>query len=535
MLFFEKTSETKRTDFIKAFVFFAAVWLVLNIFAAAYMLKSRNIYFWDSATYWSIIRGIASGAINHTPKDIYDSIAAQDYNYIAALPGAAWTRVFGESRGAYVMGIVNMYLAPALAAVYIILRRFSKRAGLSEIIVILLIPSLIFMTVIGFTDVGGMFPCMLCMYLYFVGDENEDGAWRFAAIGALLVFIILWRRWFAFFSVSFIAAAFADALIFRKKILPPLIMTATSGIILILFFRDFVFQKLLADYSALYSGYKFSLSVDLKLITRYFGVITLLAAGVGSILSGIYKKEKRVVFLWTQAFVCFVMFTLTQTHGQQHLLLYIPSLIMIAVFLLENCDDKRIIAAVSALAVLNTANVFIPRAQPGSIREIKRYALIPDFSMLPVVKDGIDDIINLKHTLDNFVEDGKSLGVLASSFKINDDILRNVEPSVGIKPEREDYIASLPQVDSRDKDMSPLYNVDYILAALPPQTHLEPENQRVIVEAVASFADSSDFARAFEEIFEARANFQEIELRLYRRVREVSEIEKAEFEERLNY
>ncbi|MCH5186108.1 MAG: hypothetical protein J1F64_08295 [Oscillospiraceae bacterium] len=533
-MFFKKISETQKNVFVKDIIFFAVIWAALNIFSAVYMLKTRSIYFWDSATYWSIIRGIASGSINHTPKDIYDSIAALDYNYIAALPGAVWTRVFGETRLSYIMGLTNMYLIPALIAVYIISKRISKRAMFSEILVILLIPTLIFLTVIGFTDVGGIFPCMICMYLYFVKDDDKDELWRFAVIGALLVFVILWRRWFAFFSVSFIAASFADALIFRKKILPPIITAVTSGIILMLFFRNFVFQKLLTDYSALYAGYKFSMSVDFKLITRYFGVITLLAAGVGSVLSGIYKKEKRVVFLWTQMLVCFVMFTSTQTHGQQHLLLYIPSLIMLAIILSDNCDDKRVITAISVLAILNTANVYIPRTQPGSIREIKHYAVIPDFSMLPVVKEGTDDIIKLKHTLDNFVEEGKTLGVLASSFTINDDILRNVEPSVGIKPEREDYIIALPQVDSRDKDMTPLYNADYIIAAFPPQTHLEPENQRVITQAVASFAEFSDFAHAFEEIPEMNAGLQNIELKLYRRIRDVSEIERAEFEEKLN-
>ena len=36
-------------------------------------------------------------------------------------------------------------------------------------------------------------------------------------------------------------------------------------------------------------------------------------------------------------------------------------------------------AAVCAFAVISTANLYIPRVQPGSISEIKHYALIPDF------------------------------------------------------------------------------------------------------------------------------------------------------------
>lgn len=511
------------------FIFIIGVWIILNIAAAAYMLKSRNIYFWDSATYWSIIRDISSGKITASLRGVYDSVAELDYNYTAAMPGAVWTRIFGESRMAYVMGIVNMYLLPGAVSVYLISRRITENAELAAVFILLLFPALGFMAVAGFTDVGGILPCMLCMYLYFIRDEGKGGLWRFGLIGILLVFIVLWRRWYAFFTVSFIAAMLADSLIFRKSFFLPLAAALTCGVIFILFFRDFVFRKLMADYADLYAGYKFSLSTDFKLITRYFGVITLFAAAAGSVWVLVAKKEKRVVFLWIQTAVCFIMFTSTQTHGQQHLLLYMPSLIMIMLIIAGHLGKKALICA-AIVAFVNTVNVYIPRVQPGSISEIGSYALIPDFSMLPPVNERAEDLAEMKRRLDMYIEEGKRLGVLASSFEVNDDILRNVEPSLGIKPEREDYIAALPQVDSRDRDMSQMYCVDYILAAFPPQTHLDPKNQRVITEAVVRFENLSGFAAAFEEVPEAEGNIGDINLRLYKRIREVTEEEKAEFE-----
>jgi hypothetical protein len=345
--------------------------------------------------------------------------------------------------------------------------------------------------------------------------------------------VMLWRRWFAFFSVSFLTAMAADMLIFRKKPMPVIITALTSGIILILFFRDFVFQKLLADYGNLYSGYKFSISTDIKLVMRYFGLITLLGLAAGSIAAGVRRKEKRTVFLWFQMLVCFIMFTSTQTHGQQHLLLYVPSLIMLAAILIKHIDKVWLLGALAVVGVFNSVNVYIPREQPNSIREIKHYALIPDFSMRPIVRSDIDELISLKQSLDARIEDGKTLGVLASSFTINEDILRNIEPSMGIKQTREDYIYGLPQVDSRDKDVTALYNVNYMLVAVPAQTHLEPENQKVVTEAVNSFIYYADFATAYEEIPEAQTELNGIELKLYKRVKEVPQSDMVTFERRL--
>ena len=78
--------------------------------------------------------------------------------------------------------------------------------------------------------------------------------------------------------------------------------------------------KLMKDYGNLYSGYKFSVGIDLKLITRYFGIIFVGVLAVSSVVMAVKKKETRTLFIWVQMIVCLFMFLSTQTHGQQHLL-----------------------------------------------------------------------------------------------------------------------------------------------------------------------------------------------------------------------
>jgi len=534
MLGEEVRIKKKMPSWVKDLIFIAVVWIIMNIGATVYMSMSKTVYFWDSATYWDISRKIAAGGFDGGFwKEVYNSIVAQDYNYVAALLPSVWVRLFGESRSAYVLGLVNMYLMPSVTIIFLMAKQLSKAARLATVIVLMILPMLIFMAFIGFADVGGAVICLACMYLYFTRDKKKCEVWRYISIGALLVMAMLWRRWYAFFAVSFLTAMAADSLIFRTKKLPVLISAITSGAILLLFFRGFVFERLLSDYGNLYSGYKFAFSTDLKLLTRYFGVLTLVAIAAASVAAGIIKKEKRTVFLWMQMLVCFAMFTSVQTHGQQHLLLYVPSVIVLILILIKHISNVKMLAVMVVLAVINTVNVQIPRVQPGNIQEIKHYAFSPDFSMKPQVRDDVDEILKLKHKLDFAIPEGKTLGVLASSFMLNEDILRNIEPSVGIENARTDYIYPLPQVDSRDKDVSALYNVNYILVAFPAQTHLAPGNQKVVTQAVQSFEAYADFATAYCEMEEFEEELNGIKLKLYRRDKMVTEQHMITFEKRL--
>lgn len=532
----EEVEEAKaaRRPVSKGFVLFLLAALAVNFIAVIYISKSRTIYFWDSATYWDIARKIASGDISQDFwKNVYNSIVEQDYNYTAGLISSVFIRLFGQSRLVYVLSLVNAYLLPSFVMIYVLAKRLGKAPGITAVLTVLLCPVMLFLTLTGFADIGGLFISLICYSLYYPKNENKNALLRHFVIGILLVFLMIWRRWYAFFSVSFITAMIADCLLLRRKKLPVIVTVLTSAALLFFGFNGFLTGRLMQDYGNLYAGYKFSVSTDFKLAARYFGVLFVLALAAASVAAAVKKKEFRTVFMWIQIVVCFGMFALTQTHGQQHLLLYVPSVIILVIILIKHISEIWMLAAVSLLAVLQSVNVCIPRTQPDSIREIKHYALISDFSMLPVKREDVYDIIKLKTMLDSAVGENETLGVLASSFKINEDILKNAEPSMGIEPKRKNYIVSLPQVDSRDRDMLPLYNVNYILAAFPAQTHLSAESQTVVTEAVRSFEAYADFAVAYDEMPEYETVIDGITLKLYKRNRMVEDSAMREFEERL--
>lgn len=519
----------------KTLIFFAVIFVLVNTFAVIYIKAGKLIYFWDNATYWDISRRIASGAADSGGfwHNVYNSISVQDYNYIAALPSALLMKAFGESRLVYVLGLVNMYLFPSFIMIYLLAKKVGKAPKISAALIILLFPVMTFLALNGFVDIGGLLLCFVCYNLYYTHSGKKDALWRYIIIGILLVAVMLWRRWYAFFSVSFITAMFADCVLFRRKWHKAVITAVTAGLILVTCFYGFLVMRLMGDYGSMYADYKFSVMIDFKLITRYFGLAFTAALAVCTVVMGIKKKETRTVFMWVQIIVCLFMFLSTQTHGQQHLILYIPSLVMLTLITIKHITKEWALIALSVLALTHSVYVFIPREQPDNIQEIRHLSLVPTFSMLPSSRDDTDEILALKRKLDTTVYEGDSLGVLASSFVLNEDILKNAEPSLGVKPIRSDYIVSLPQVDSRDTDLTPLYTVNYILAANPAQTHLADGSQTVVTEAVSSFVNGTDIALAYEEIPDCRTVINGIELRLFHRVREEQAADIRAFEERL--
>ena len=512
---------------------FFGVWIaVLNLFAIIYINKSEYIYFWDNATYWDISRRIANGALSPDFwQNVYHSISVNDYNCVAGLLSAVFIKLFGESRLVYTLTLLNMYLVPSTVIIYFLAKKLGKAPMLTMSVTMLICPAITFMAVVGFADVGGLPWALLCFYLYFSKDEKKRGVsiWKCILIGVLLMLLIMWRRWYAFFAVSFITAMLADCIINRRHIYPAFISAAVVGLILVFGFRGFLMNILLRDYGNIYSGYKFSASTDLKLITRYFGIIYILVLAAATIYGAVKRNTLRPVFMWVQMVVCAVMFMCVQTHGQQHLLLYIPSLIVLTIYAIRFIDKEWMLVSVCALAVIHSVNVFMPYKQPHNIQEIKIYSPVPTFSMLPRTMENTRELLELRRKLDGFIPEGYTLGVLSSSFQLNEDILRNVYASFGMKSPREDYIVSLPQVDMRDTDLSPYGYVNYVLIANPVQIHLDENSQRILREALVSFNSWTDIATAYEEVYDFAANIGDMEIKLFRRVRNIPDYDYRTF------
>lgn len=517
-------------------VLVAVVCLLILIGALLYTGLSKDIYFWDSATYWEISRNIASSLFDKGfLYEVYNSVTEMDYNYIAAIPSALWMRVFGFSRMSYVASLIVIYVIPFVLVIYSMAKKMSKAPYVSFVLTVLLMPLVLYMAYIGFADAGGMLIALLCYNLYYTKTGVTDKKYRYVIIGILLVLIMVFRRYFAFFSVSFFTAMVADSILYDRKKKNVIITGAVIAFILLALLLPYVINILLKDYGDLYSGYKYDVMTDLKLITRYYGLGFLIVTLLTPLISIITRQEHRPVFALMQIFVCFIMFISTQSHGQQHLLMYVPAFAVLIIFLV-NCVNKRwMLLGLCCLSLLNFGSVCINRPQPANIQEIRGMSFFPTFTFAPEKRTDTQAILALKRELDAWVPEGAKCAVLASSFVLNDGVIRNVEPSLNLSGGRDSsYITGLPEVDSRDFwRLNEIYTAEYILVADPPQTHLAQGEQTITQQAVASFNNNSDIALSFEKAEGFERHIGNIRVNLYKRVKDVDLVQKTEFELRL--
>lgn len=511
--------------------------LAILLGGICYVAMSRTIYSWDESTYWDLTRSLVNGELTADGfwRSVYASIGTLDYNYVAALPSALWMLIFGQSRMAFVSGLIVMYIVPSEILVYRLCIKLSKAPKAAFLIAVFIMPVTFFLAFNGFVDVGGLLIALGCYNLYYSENGVSRKHYKYIIIGILLVLIMVFRRYFAFFTVSFITAMVADCIISRRNRRNLFLLFAAAAILLVTVFRPFMINILLKNYGSIYAGYKYSPSVDMKLISRYFGMAFLIISAIVPFVSGIKRKEYRPAFLWIQIISCAAAFMAVQTHGQQHLLLYIPAFTVMTIFLV-NCISKQwMLIFMCLLTVFNIGNTIIDRGTLNNIQDINHYAIIPDFSLRADKRDDAEEILTLKRDLDDIIPEWQQCKVLSSSLLLNDGILRNVEPSLGVGTYRSaDYIRALPEVDSRDSDrLWEIYYADYILVAFPAQTHLAPGQQTITERLVESFANYTDVAQAFVEIYSFARRVGSLDVKLYQRINDVDELRQREFEAKL--
>ncbi len=521
-----KRIKPSKTDII----FLVSAFIILNAEALVYCKYMKQIFYWDNAGYFTTVHSL--DAIFPFPKywkSVFESIFTTDYNYIIAIPASIMCKLFGKSRLVFILSIINFYVFPLTAVIYGLTKRIFKGGVIKAVSVFLCLPYLIFMANAGFIDIGcALFGIIaLSIYLY-LGKEKCS-----LLVGVLLAFCILMRRWYSFFALSFALTALLYGLI-TKKLKAPLEILGGCGFVLLFFTQDFVTKKLLADYSNMYAAYALGIRCDAMLFTRYYGVILTATLVIFTIIKQV-KNRKNICpesFILLQSALCFSMFVSVQTHGQQHLALYVPAFCILLMSLLSGIQKKHLIIASAILCSLQTVNTFIPRVQPTSIQGIKKAALIPNFSNYPSIDKNADKILQLTEYMDESIGlKGKSVCLLASSFELNYDILTNAEASLSAKVkhniDRRSYFIPLSDVDKRDGLSDNLFITDYILVPSSLQIHLGENEQRVISVPYEKIISKEGFGAAYEKENVTFNISDDTEVYLYRRTRDITPEEKS--------
>jgi hypothetical protein len=522
----------------KDFIFLAAILIIINVLSWLYIKGSYKIYYWDSAGYWQITQILAEEArvgFVQLIGFVFNSIQNLDYNYLIALPWTPLVMIFGTSRWVFICGIVNFGLFPLLTLFYFYIRSNCRRKILAALCLFGTFPMLFITALVGYLDITGVI-FILASILIWKYDNNKNDIGHFIIIGILLAGAALLRRWFCFFALSFILTLIVDSIIYRKSAVPVVVTLAAFGFSLLFLFQPFVSDVLLKNYSELYSAYKMGLAFDVKMFTSYFGLFTL-AVAIAAGIFYCFKREKRqmALFLLLQIISCFLIFVKVQSHNQQHLLLYIPSLMLLMTMLICPLADaltKR--RAAGLLLVVNTllpsfVTVY-PALYPVQIDKAISVSLLPSFSFEPWVWPDASEIVKIIRYLDKEVgKNRKTVGILACSFLINRDILVNAEASLNLKRVSavpRNYLLELPAVDSRDPFPGMLFECDFLLVGDPIQLHLGKEKQQVVYLPAQMLLKHTGFGMAYEKFGEEfELDGGNIKLTLYKKTRALTEKE----------
>lgn len=502
----------------------AVLFAALNALTALYVLTSRTVYVWDNAGYWTVARTLSRQWLGRRQIfAVLQSTVTLDYNYLLAWPISLVMRVFGESRAVFLFAISNLYTLPGLWGLCALAGR-RKWSGLP---LAALFPMLAYTGLVGFVDVAA---CSLAIWAFVIYTSGRPAVSRGIFSGALLAGTFLLRRYFFFFAASFGLAAFAAKLLFdRRRWADFISLFCSCALCSIYFAPNFLLEKVFGtDYGDLYSAYQLGLASDVKLFFRYFGVLLVLLPALG--LLRLRRRETRLpaALALIQLAACFAAFTSVQSHGQQHLLLYLPALAVLAASL--SLDGPRAWAA-----ALVTLWCLVPKAQPASIAEIRSLDVLPSFVFYGPSRPDTDQLVALADYVDGLsAGEEKTAVVLASSLLFNSETLSNLRPSLNLpEPETKTVLLSQGTVDKRDQFSWSTLTADYLIVGDPVQTHLGEENQQVFALLAHDVLSGTGPGSAYAPLPETFRLSKDITVRIYRRTRDVTPEEYRVISDRL--
>lgn len=502
---------------------FLAVALVVNIITALYCTGTATVYYWDTNIYWSSSTMLAGQSLGLGQlRLVVESVITQEYNYLLSFPLSLVMRVLGTNRYVFLFATVNLYVLPALLGMLVLGRR-SKYGG---ILLCCATPMLLYTALTGFVDVAAAGAGIWAFLIYT--DESRPQAARGILTGGLLTLVFLLRRYFFFFTVSFGIAAFL-ALLIRRSQWKSFLTMAVTGVGFSLFFgQSFVVSQVLsANYADTYSAYDQGRWIDLVMLCRYYGYVMLAVALVCVVFLLLRSKSRYGALLCLcQPVLCLFLFTRIQSHGQQHLLLYLPAFCFALAGGMELLPERRSVRWVPcALALCTLGSSFLPRPQPSHPSEIAVPDPLPAFTYVPGQRTDLAQLVALRVYVDSLsAEEQKTAAVLASSFTFNSSIYDNTLRSLNI-PQSGGPATSIiyfATVDKRDGFSWNALTADYLIVADPVQTHLGADNQHILTVLAQPVLDGTGIGTAYRQLDQSFPLEDGVTVYVYERTRDIT-------------
>jgi hypothetical protein len=514
---------------------------LIDVYAVWFVTAERTLYHADQVTYWSYSVNLAHGMVTRplgALLAVARSVSEMDLNLLPAVPIAVMLAIFGSSRLAYVIAVISIYgLAAVVSSVWAVgalarrlgieRRELYPWAGLGAFVLLTTIWRPVF---IGYLGLGGVAIGSAALGLYLAQPKDRTNARTLLLVGFLAALVVIFRRWYAFWSLAFGALVVIDSAwsfldrrdwsgrALWRAVRTPLLVASSAAVTLLVLSPVITVQRLTTDYADRFSAYSVDqgLAQRLGTVTTEFG-LGLIAVVICFTLTLLAREHTRrtAVLLVIQLAVTYLAMVTVQDHSPQHWYLYSSALItLIGLGLLQLSSDilnprwlKAVLTGCLVVAVTTMAAIYLPAAAPSA--DILG-PLVPGNRLAPEIRGDLAEVDRLMRFLDRRLESDPGFTyVLASSGTLSEQVLAFTGLSLGRSYRSTPTILQTAHVDRRDGFPRALLEARTVLVAEPIQVHLNPDDQLVVGVPAASFLKGENIGRAFrrlEPVFTLQGN-----------------------------
>lgn len=517
----EKANKSKPS-LLAAGIFF----IMANLFTVYFMSQERYIYFWDLITYWSKYTYLSEHFIGNTfnaIETVFWSIREDKYNHFPALLLMPFGLLFGTSRMAYILSIVNIFALPVVASFIVIHRKLTKAKESSGIFlplipvcVILLSPDFWNPILYGYLDVGGILLTNLILLLYLNNPFSKQSTRDLLLIAVLISILVIFRRWYAFWGVSFYIVLLMEICLvlfltrpfdvknFTKSLSKYFMQVSVSAVIFFLAVPTYGQKILGTNYVDLNSAYRLSMNLfqSFGVILNSFGLLYFSLFLLGAIGALINKKTRGfAMFVLVQSVIIFVMFARTQDFDTHHRYLLLPPVLFFSSLFLNHifCKMKNFkILTLGCLAVLFALNYFIAFGPHEKFDKKPYPSVFTNIRHRPLVRNDFKEIERMLVTLKELLTGPEDrVYVLASSDILNSNMLHSAWMFFGRYKDICQKILPTHNVDKRNGFPLPLLTTQYVIVADPVQN---PMDQWVVGIPTELFLGQKGVATSFQKL-----------------------------------
>ncbi len=533
---------------------------VLVLFAVSFVAAEHTLYHADQVAYWEFSSGLAANLRNEpwtAIQQIAWSVAHADLNLVPAVPIAVAMLALGDSRTAYVAGVMAIYGLAVVVMLLVAVRwgwpddfRPAVWAVVAGTVTgLLLFPALWRPVLIGYLGLGGVALGLAIFTLYFRADPSSVRWQQLVLIGFLISMVALFRRWYGFWALAFCVIVLFDGVWWTWRRRPsdrsqlwqvvrtPLIVGASAAVTLLALATPLVVHRLTPGYAQEFAAYARSTGVagQITELVREFGLIPLglIAAAAGS-LAWDRTMRRTGTLVSLQMAMTYLLMVRLQGHGPHHWYLYLGGALFLVglavVRTLSSLDTARTrataVIGLVGIGLIVTGSVYAECLRP--LADLMG-PLVPRHRVRPLQRQDLAEVHRLLGFLDEQVARREGyIYVLGSTGTLSDQSLAFANRSLGTAYRSPASILQSAHVDQRDGFPRLLLEATYVVVPDPPQNGMNPARQRVMMIPTRSFVEGRNIARAFRRLPVEFLLERDVRVWVFERERDITGDEVAE-------